>query len=66
MPNKTDGGFETVKAKLKDLVGLPPGDGTPHGKGADPEPDTTSEGGLTSPDVDGLNPHAGTGFQVER
>ncbi len=58
--------FEKVKARLKDLAGLPPGDGTPHGKGAPPEPDTVPKGGLTSPEAEGLNPHGGTGLQVER
>jgi hypothetical protein len=57
---------DKIKAKLRDLVGLPPGDHTPHGEGAGPEPDTTPEGGLTSPDANGLNPHSGTGLQVER
>ena len=55
-----------IKARLNDLVGLPPGDHTPDGKGVKPEPDTTPEGGLTSPEAEGLNPHEGTGFQVER
>jgi hypothetical protein len=55
-----------LKARLKDLVGLPPGDGTPHGERAKPEPDTTPEGGLTSPDGEGLNPYSGTGLEVER
>jgi len=57
---------DNIKARLRDLVGLPPGDGTPHGKGASPEPDTVPEGGLTSPDAEGLNPHSGSGLQVER
>ena len=55
-----------IKARLKDFVGLPPGDKTPDGEGTPPKPDTVPEGGLTSPDADGLNPHSGTGFQVER
>jgi hypothetical protein len=57
---------EKIKARLNDLVGLPPGDRTPDGKGAQPEHDTTPEGGLTAPDAEGLNPYGGTGFQVER
>ena len=48
--------FEKVEAQLKDLMGLPPGDKTPHGKGVPGEPDTVPEGGLTSPDAEGLNP----------
>ncbi len=57
---------QKIKARLKDLVGLPPGDKTTDGEGAKTEPDTTPAGGLTSPEAEGLNPHAGTGFQVER
>ena len=57
---------EKIKARLKDFVGLPPGDKTPDGEGALSRPNTVPEGGLTSPDADGLNPHSGTGFQVER
>ncbi len=57
---------DKIKARLKDWVGLPPGDETPHGEGAGPEPDTTPEGGLTSPEAEGLNPHDGSGLAVER
>jgi len=59
-------GTDKIKARLKDLLGLPPGDRTPHGEGAEPKPDTVPEGGLTSPDAEGLNPHGGTGLSVER
>ena len=58
--------IETIKGRLKDMVGLPPGDKTPDGAGRPPERNTIPDGGLTSPDADGLNPHNGTGFQVER
>lgn len=66
MEKPSESAYEKVKARVKDLVGLPPGDGTPHGKDAPPEPNTVPEGGLTSPEAEGLNPHSGTGFQVER
>jgi hypothetical protein len=57
---------DKIEARLEDWMGLPPGDKTPHGKGAPPRPDTVPEGGLTSPDAEGLNPRDGTGLQVER
>ena len=57
---------DKIKARLKDLLGLPPGDKTLHGKGAKPSRDRVPEGGLTSPDAKGLNPHGGTGIEVER
>ena len=58
--------IEIIKGRLKDMVGLPPGDGTPDGAGRPPKRNAVPEGGLTAPDADGLNPHGGTGFQVER
>ena len=59
------GTSEKIKGRLKDLVGLPPGDKTPDGEGRPAKKSTVPEGGLTSPDAEGLNPHSGTGFQVE-
>ena len=61
----SDSKVEETKARLKDFVGLPPGDKTPDGAGRQPKKTTVPEGGLTSPDAEGLNPHGGTGFQVE-
>ena len=58
--------IERLKARLNDLLGLPPGDKTPDGRGVPPKPYTVPEGGLTSPEAEGLNPHAGTGLKVER
>jgi hypothetical protein len=58
--------IETIKGRLKDIVGLPPGDKTPDGAGRPPKRNTIPDGGLTSPDAEGLNPHNGAGFQVER
>jgi hypothetical protein len=57
---------QQIKARLKDFVGLPPGDKTPDGQGRPATKSTVPDGGLTSPDAEGLNPHGGTGFQVER
>jgi hypothetical protein len=56
---------ETIKGRLKDLVGLPAGDKTPYGAGNSPKKDTIPEGGLTAPDAEGLPPHAGTGVKAE-
>ncbi len=66
MEKETEAAFEKIEAQLRDLMGLPPGDGTPRGEGVPVAPDTVPEGGLTSPDAEGLNPRNGTGFQVER
>jgi hypothetical protein len=56
---------ETIKGRLKDLMGLPAGDKTPYGAGQPPRKDTVPEGGLTAPDAQGLPPHAGTGVRAE-
>jgi len=56
---------QMFKGKLKDLVGLPAGDKTPYGEGTAPKTETTPEGGLTSPDAEGLSPHGGTGIKPE-
>jgi hypothetical protein len=61
----TDAKSETLIGRLKDLLGLPPGDKTPYGAGQPPKKDTVPEGGLTSPGAKGLPPHAGTGIKVE-
>ncbi len=45
----TPSAAQNITGRLKDLVGLPPGDYTPDGKGAPLNPDTTPEGGLTPP-----------------
>jgi hypothetical protein len=62
----SDSKAEQIKARLKDVVGLPPGDKTPDGAGRPAKKNSVPEGGLTSPDAERLNPHSGTGFQVER
>jgi len=59
---KTESAVEKIKGVLRDLVGLPPGDGTPHGQGRSTEGDEAPPGGLTSDDAEGLPPHAGTGI----
>ncbi len=57
---------DKLKAVLRDIVGLPPGDGTPHGKGSPTdEDDEPPAGGLTADDTEGLTPHPGTGIAVE-
>jgi hypothetical protein len=61
----TESKIEKIKGGLKDLVGLPPGDKTPHGQGRHPRRDNVPEGGLTSPDAEGLPPHAGTGLKAQ-
>ena len=62
---KTETAIEKIKAVLKDTVGLPPGDGTPHGEGRPTNGDAVPRGTLTSDDAEGLPPHAGTGIAVE-
>ena len=56
---------EKIIGRLKDLVGLPAGDKTPYGEGRPPHKDTVPEGGLTSPDAEGLPPHGGSGLKPE-
>ena len=56
---------EIFKAKFKEFVGLPPGDKTSLNETAPIDSDAPPEGGLTSPEADGLNPHGGTGLQAE-
>jgi hypothetical protein len=56
---------ETIKGRMKDLMGLPAGDKTPYGAGRPPKKETVPEGGLTAPDAEGLPPHAGTGVKAE-
>jgi hypothetical protein len=56
---------EKIKIRLKDAVGLPPGDGTPHGQGRPTHGEDVPRGTLTSDDAVGLPPHAGTGIAVE-
>lgn len=63
MQTQTPSTVQRLFGRLKDLVGLPPGDHTPDGAGRPPKRDTTPEGGLTAPDADGLNPHEGSGFR---
>jgi len=62
---ETDTAVEKIKGILRDLVGLPPGDGTPHGEGRPTNADEAPRGTLTSDDGEGLPPHAGTGIAVE-
>ena len=62
---RTETKVETIIGRLKDLVGLPAGDKTPYGEGRPPRKDTTPEGGLTSPDAEGLPPHGGSGLKPE-
>lgn len=57
---------DKIKGVLRDIVGLPPGDGTPHGKGrAADDDDEPPAGGLTADDTEGLPTHSGTGIAVE-
>jgi hypothetical protein len=56
---------DRIKAGLRDVVGLPPGDGTPHGKGRSNKADDAPRGSLTADDAENLPPHAGTGISVE-
>jgi hypothetical protein len=56
---------EKIEGVLRDLVGLPPGDGTPHGQGRPTKAEDVPRGTLTSDDAEGLPPHAGTGIAVE-
>jgi hypothetical protein len=63
-PAKTFG--DKLKGAIRDLVGLPPGDGTPHGEGRPVDPAESPRGTLTAPDAEGLPTPAGTGIQVER
>ena len=62
---KPEPAVEKIKGILKDLVGLPPGDGTPHGEGRPTNAEKEPRGTLTSDDAEGLPPHAGTGIAVE-
>ena len=57
--------LEKIKGVLRDMVGLPPGDGTPHGQGRPVKPDEAPQGSLTADDAEGLPPHSGTGISVE-
>ena len=54
-----------LKAILNDIMGLPPGDKTPHGEGRPVNPEDSPEGTLTSDDAEGLPPHQGTGIKAE-
>ncbi len=56
---------ERLKAAVRDLVGLPPGDGTPHGEGRPVSADDPPRGTLTSPDTEDLPTPHGTGIAVE-
>lgn len=56
---------EKIIGRLKDFVGLPAGDKTPYGEGRPPRKDTTPEGGLTSPDAEGLPPRGGSGLKPQ-
>ena len=56
---------EKIKGVLRDIVGLPPGDGTPHGEGRPINAEDVPRGTLTSDDAKGLPPHPGTGIAVE-
>ncbi len=56
---------EKIKAVVRDAVGLPPGDRTPHGQGRPTDAEEDPQGTLTSDDAEGLPPHAGTGIAVE-
>jgi hypothetical protein len=62
---ENEGAVEKIKAVLRDVVGLPPGDGTPHGPGRSTQSDEPPSGSLTSDDAEQLPPHAGTGIAVE-
>jgi len=64
-PEEKEGVVERIEVLLKDAVGLPPGDGTPHGKGRPIHGEDVPRGTLTSDDAEGLPPHAGTGIAVE-
>ncbi len=64
--SKPEGVGEKIKAVLRDIAGLPPGDGTPHGKGRPAgEESEPPSGGLTADDTEGLPQHPGTGIGVE-
>lgn len=62
---ETESAVEKFKGVLRDVVGLPPGDGTPHGEGRTTNAEDVPRGTLTSDDAEGLPPHAGTGIAVE-
>lgn len=64
-PPETETATERIKGVLKDLVGLPPGDGTPRGEGRPANVQEVPRGALTSDDAEGLTPHAGTGIAVD-
>ena len=65
--NTRQGGrpVEEAKAAIDDILGLPPGDKTPHGEGRPVIPEDSPEGTLTSDDAEGLPPHQGTGIKAE-
>ena len=62
---KTETVVEKIKGFFKDLVGLPPGDGTPHAEGRPTNAEEPRRGTLTSDDAEGLPPYAGTGIAVD-
>jgi hypothetical protein len=51
---RKEGAAQQVRAAVKDILGLPPGDATPHGQGR-PERDADApHGSLTADDAEGL------------
>jgi hypothetical protein len=58
----TETTLEKIKAAFNDIVGLPPGDKTPHGAGRKASPTDDPRGTLTADDAEGLPPHGGTGI----
>jgi hypothetical protein len=50
--------MKKATAAVKDALGLPPGDGTPHGKGRRPRDPDVPEGTLTSADREPNRPAA--------
>ncbi len=62
---KTESLAEKIKSVVRDAVGLPPGDHTPHGQGRPTDGEDDPSGTLTSDDAEGLAPHSGTGIAVE-
>ena len=62
---ETETPVDKIKGRMKDIAGLPPGDGTPHGEGRPTNGEDVPRGTLTSDDAEGLTPHAGTGIAAD-
>ena len=56
---------DRVKGVLEDIMGLPPGDGTPHGQGRPVRDRKAPHGSLTADDAEASTAPKGTGISAE-